>query len=51
MRLPAMPDEWLDRSRTVRFRFEGRAFGAARDRKRQADVGSDERRRGLWLDQ
>jgi sarcosine oxidase subunit alpha len=28
MRLPAMPDEWLDRSRTVRFRFEGRAFEA-----------------------
>lgn len=26
MRLPAMPDEWLDRSRTVRFRFEGRSF-------------------------
>ena len=25
-RLPAMPDEWLDRSRTVRFRFEGRSF-------------------------
>ncbi|MFZ5506957.1 MAG: 2Fe-2S iron-sulfur cluster-binding protein, partial [Pseudomonadota bacterium] len=32
MRLPAMPDEWLDRSRTVRFRFEGRAFeGVAGD--------------------
>ncbi len=26
MRLPAMPDEWLDRNRTVRFRFEGRSF-------------------------
>jgi sarcosine oxidase, subunit alpha len=26
MRLPAMPDEWLDRSRAVRFRFEGRSF-------------------------
>lgn len=26
MRLPAMPDEWLDRKRTVRFRFEGRSF-------------------------
>lgn len=25
-RLPAMPDEWLDRKQVVRFRFEGRSF-------------------------
>lgn len=25
-RLPPMPDEWLDRSRTIGFRFEGRGF-------------------------
>jgi sarcosine oxidase subunit alpha len=25
-RLPAMPDEWIDRSTVVRFRFEGSAF-------------------------
>lgn len=25
-RLPQMPDEWLDRSRTLRFRFEGRSY-------------------------
>lgn len=25
-RLPPMPDEWIDRSRTVRFSFEGKSF-------------------------
>jgi sarcosine oxidase subunit alpha len=34
-RLPAMPDEWIDRSTVVRFRFEGRSFEGLRRRQHQ----------------